>query len=145
MTGVLGRIPGLTWRNANCRYQAFLACLVITVLGLSGCASMAHSYMSPEEKQAHGRQLIQSATQTNEIISVLTLQGVVVVRLVESVNDDEYCSRILATWSSQSHREGWTERSGETSHCISYHGTIDVRPMDMRECQGRECLWLRGL
>ena len=145
MTDVLKRSSDRVPRGANAHCGALIVGVALAALGLTGCASIAHSYMSPEEKQAHGRQLIQSATQTSEVISVLTLSGVVSVELVESVGEDEYCYRPLASWSSQSHREGWRERSGETVYCTSYHGTIDVRPMDMRECQGRECLWLRGL
>lgn len=117
-------------------------------LALAACSSFAHSYMSPEERQAHGRRLLQEAVQQSDVVSLLGVGGVVAVHSIRQIERDEYCSVLLATWSSQPHREGWTDRNrdGDSSPtCKSYHGIVDVRPMDMRNCQGSECLWLRGL
>jgi hypothetical protein len=121
---------------------------LVLCLALAACSTMAHSYMSPDQRQAHGRQLLQEAVQQSDVVSILVWGGVVVVESDFQLDHNQYCSVSLAIWISQSHREGWSDsnRDGDAAPtCKSYHGIVDVRPSDMRNCQGGECLWLRGL
>lgn len=114
-------------------------------LVLAACSSFAHSYMSPEERQAHGRRLLQEAVQQSDVVSIRGVHGGVAVISVTEAGQEEYCGILLSSWTSERHREGWSNRNGTQIRCTGYHGIVDVRPMDMRNCQGSECLWLRGL
>ena len=117
-------------------------------LGLlfAACSSFSHSYMSPEDRQAHGQRLMQEAVQQSDVVSVLTSGGGVVVLTDIRIGSSEYCAVLRSVWSRMSYREGWSDRNpSRRSTCTSYHGIVDVRAKDMRNCQGSECLWLRGL
>ena len=116
-------------------------------LVLAACSSFAHSYMSPEERQAHGRRLLQEAVQQSDVVSIRAAGGVAVLQIT-SASAEEYCAILKATWESERHFEGWIhydDDERENARCASYHGIESVRAMDMRNCQGSECLWLRGL
>ena len=116
-------------------------------LALAACSSFAHSYMSPEERQAHGRQLLQEAVQQSDVVSVRA--GVVSVWTAVELRRTEFCADMLAIRGTTRWNDNWShrDRGGRTPPrlCRSYHGIESIRPKDMRNCQGSECLWLRGL
>ena len=117
-------------------------------LVLAACSSFAHSYMSPEERQAHGRRLLQEAVQQSDVVSIRGGGGGAIVLQITTLGENEYCAISLATWQSERHFEGWInldDDDSENIRCVSYHGIESVKPKDMRNCQGSECLWLRGL
>lgn len=42
---------------------------------LTACSSFAHSYMSPDERQAHGRQLLQEAVRQSDVVTIESWAG----------------------------------------------------------------------
>jgi fructose-specific phosphotransferase system component IIB len=125
-----------------------IAAATIAGLALTACSSFAHSYMSPAERQANGRQLLQEAVRQSDVVTIQSGGGGGAVVRIESADEEQYCSVLLATRGTLRHSDRWIHYDNdepETVDCHSYHGIVRVQPTDMRNCQGTECVWLRGL
>jgi hypothetical protein len=128
-------------------------CLSILALGaLVGCKS----YHAPERRASDGREMLEKSLEKSETISYRTWGGGL-VKVISDVRleSDEFCSKELAYWSAGQASvrygpqyagggSGW-RRDEKDEVCIPYHMVDSVRPRDVRNCKGYDCLWMRGL